>query len=156
VLKALGPEKSVVSGLIVLALGHLWLARVPLQPDYTVDVLPALLLIAAGVALSFTPSTMVIASGIPPERAGLASGLSNASSQIGAAIGVAVLGAILAASVGSGAGAAQQAAIASGFAAAFTVAAALALSAAALASVLLLPRRNAVQAAESAPAAERR
>jgi predicted MFS family arabinose efflux permease len=141
ILKALGPERSVVIGLVVLALGHLWLARVPLTPDYTVDVLPALLLIAAGVALSFTPSTMVIASGIPSAKSGLASGLSNSSSQIGAAIGVAVLGAILVSQVAPG-GAAEQSAVAAGFSAAFTTAAALALAGAALASVLLFRGRD--------------
>jgi EmrB/QacA subfamily drug resistance transporter len=139
-LKTLGPDKSVVLGLVLLALGHLWLARVPSQPDYAADVLPALLFIACGVALSFTPSTMVIASGIPTERSGLASGLSNASSQIGAAIGVAVLGAILAAQVGQAAAPGPEA-LSAGFASAFGTAAGLALAAAALASVLLLGRR---------------
>ncbi|MFC0678720.1 MFS transporter [Lysobacter korlensis] len=140
VLRALAPETVVLIGLLVLAAGHLWLARSPLGPSYFADVLPALLLIAAGVALSFTPSTMVIASGVPAERSGLASGLSNASSQIGAAIGIAMLGAIVAA--GAAGSAAGPADLLDGFRGAFGTAAGLALVAAAITSSLVLRRRG--------------
>jgi EmrB/QacA subfamily drug resistance transporter len=140
-LRAWAPERVVLVGLLTLATGHLWLARSPLGATYWIDVLPALFLIAAGVALSFTPSTMVIASGVPAERAGLVSGLSNASSQIGAAIGIALLGALVAAGVASGAG--QSAAgLAEGFRLAFGTAAVLAAVAAGLATLLHIPKSD--------------
>jgi EmrB/QacA subfamily drug resistance transporter len=164
VLRALPPETVVLIGLVVLAAGHLWLARSPLGPTYFADVLPALMLIAAGVALSFTPSTMVIASGVPAERSGLASGMANASSQIGAAIGIALLGAIVAASApagdagaGAGAGAAE---LLGGFRGAFATAAGLALIAAAATSVLVVrgrrARAGAAEPGTAPPAADRR
>ena len=65
VLDAIGPVRSLVLGLVVLAAGHLWLAYVPAGPGYVVAVLPGLLLVATGVALSFTPTTMVLASAVP-------------------------------------------------------------------------------------------
>ena len=44
-----GVRKLLVTGLTLLALGMLWLARVPADADYVSDLLPAFL--AAGVAI---------------------------------------------------------------------------------------------------------
>ena len=90
VLDAIGPVRSLVLGLVVLAAGHLWLAYVPAGSGYAVAVLPGLLLVATGVALSFTPTTMVLASAVPGTHTGLASGLAGASMQVGGALGTAV------------------------------------------------------------------
>ena len=94
VLRRFGPRRSLVSGLLVLALGHLWLAYPPAGDGYTVAVLPGLLLVATGVALSFTPTTMLIASAAPDSHAGLASGLASSATQVGAALGTATFTAI--------------------------------------------------------------
>ena len=61
---------------------------------YGVAVLPGLLLVALGVALSFTPTTMVIASAVPDAQAGMASGLAGSATQVGAALGTAMFTAI--------------------------------------------------------------
>ena len=59
------------------------------------------MLVATGVALSFTPTTVVIAAAMPETHAGLASGLAGSATQIGAALGTATFTAIgLAASGG--------------------------------------------------------
>jgi hypothetical protein len=102
----------------VLATGHLWLAHAPEQAGYLVAVLPGLLLVASGVALSFTPTTMVIASAAPDSHAGLASGLASSATQIGAALGTAAFTAI---ALGG-----------AGFSAAFSAAAVVAVVTAAL------------------------
>lgn len=142
VLRRLGPPRTTTLGLVVLAAGHLWLARSPGVPSYVVGVLPGLLLVAAGVALSFTPTTMVVASGVPLARSGLASGLAGTGTQVGAALGVSVFTAVAAAvtataSARSGDAEVTRAALAAGFQAAFTAAATVALVAAALGAVLL-------------------
>jgi EmrB/QacA subfamily drug resistance transporter len=127
VLGRLGPARSLVVGLVVLASGHLWLAHAP-GSGYLVAVLPGLLLVASGVALSFTPTTMVVASAVPSSHTGLASGLAAASMQVGAAVGTAafiVVGASSSRQVGG-------ALDASGFSAAFTAAAVVALVTASL------------------------
>jgi predicted MFS family arabinose efflux permease len=134
VLRSLGPERSLVFGLVVLAAGHLLLARTPTEARYVVDVLPALLLVAAGVALSFTPTTMVIAAAVPAARAGLASGLASSATQVGAALGLAAFTAVAVFSTGSGEG--PGAVSVDGFAAAFAAAGALALTTAAVALAL--------------------
>ena len=139
VVRALGPQGSLVLGLVVLAAGHLWLARTPSSAAYLLDVLPGLLLVATGVALSFTPTTMVMASGVSSARAGLVSGLAGSSTQVGAALGTAAFTAVaLTASDGVGS---EVAVIPSrGFSAAFTAAAAVALVTATLGSTLLTRR----------------
>jgi EmrB/QacA subfamily drug resistance transporter len=94
VLRNLGPRWSLVTGLVILATGHLWLAYAPNGIGYASAVLPGLVLVATGVALSFTPTTMVIASAAPDAHAGLASGLANSATQVGAALGTAAFTAI--------------------------------------------------------------
>lgn len=135
IIRALGPERTLTLGLLLLAGGHLWLSRVPSDASYSVDVLPGLLVASAGVALSFTPSTMVIASGIPSAQSGLASGLATASSQIGAAVGVAAFSAVMAAGTQSGS-------ITNGFQSAFGAAGMLAMAAASIAVVFLRSPRK--------------
>lgn len=127
VLGAWGPLRTLVVGLVVLAGGHLWLAGAP-GSGYAVDVLPGLLLVATGVALSFTPTTMVLASAVPATHTGLASGLAGASMQVGAAVGTAAF-VVTGAASGDRVGGALDAA---GFSAAFTAAALVALATALL------------------------
>jgi len=131
-LRVLGPRRSLVVGLLVLAAGHLWLAHAPSEAGYLVAVLPGLLLVAVGIALSFTPTTMVIASAVPDAHAGLASGLAGSASQVGAALGTATFIAI-AVRVGGGSGGVL---VASGFSAAFTAAAVVAIATAVLGTTI--------------------
>ncbi len=94
VLRLIGPRWSLVAGLAILAVGHLWLAYAPDEVGYALAVLPGLLLVATGVAFSFTPTTMVIASAASDSHAGLASGLASSATQVGAALGTAAFTAI--------------------------------------------------------------
>jgi EmrB/QacA subfamily drug resistance transporter len=137
ILRALGPQRTLVVGLVILAAGHLWLANAPQDAGYVVAVLPGLLLAAIGVALSFTPTTMVIASATPDTHTGLASGLAGAATQVGAALGTATFTA-----VGISAGGPVRDTLAStGFSAAFTAAAVVALTTAALGATIAHQRR---------------
>ncbi|MBD8870601.1 MFS transporter [Nocardioides donggukensis] len=132
-LRAHGVRRTMITGLLVLAAGHLWLAQAPGGGGYAVSVLPGLVLVAVGVALSFTPTTMAITSAVPPEHTGLASGMAGSATQVGAALGTAGF-----VSLGVAAGGAGDTLTPAGFAAAFTAAAAVALATAGLAT--LLPR----------------
>lgn len=86
-----GAGRILIPGLVAIALGLAWFARLPVDGAYVVDVLPSMLLIGAGVGTSF-PALMTLAmSGATPEDAGLASGLVNTTAQVGAAVGLAVL-----------------------------------------------------------------
>jgi predicted MFS family arabinose efflux permease len=120
VLRSVGPRWSLVAGLVILAAGHLWLGHAPAGGGYLGAVLPGLVLVAAGVALSFTPTTMVIASAAPDTHAGLASGLASSTTQVGAALGTAAFTTIALADDSTG------------FPAAFTAAALVAIATALL------------------------
>ena len=58
-----GPEKVAVTGLGLLVVAHLLFATIGSGTPYVWGVLPVLLIAAAGVTFSFTPTTLVLANG---------------------------------------------------------------------------------------------
>ncbi|GAA5040060.1 hypothetical protein GCM10023259_006850 [Thermocatellispora tengchongensis] len=95
-----GPAALVTAGFVVIALGFVFLAQVGAETPWTV-ALPGLVLLGAGSGLLYAPLMTVSVSGVPPARAGMASGLVNAFFPLGTAIGVTVFGALLSAQVGA-------------------------------------------------------
>jgi EmrB/QacA subfamily drug resistance transporter len=86
-----GVRRLIVTGLTLLAIGMLWLARVPADASFVTDLLPAFLL--AGVAIGLcAPSAQIGAlSGVSESTSGLASGLVETMREIGGAAGVAAV-----------------------------------------------------------------
>jgi EmrB/QacA subfamily drug resistance transporter len=93
-LNRMGPQLVSLIGLLLLVVAHLLLATVDNGDSYLLQVLPALMVAATGVAFSFTPTTLVISEGIAARNSGVSSGLASATAQIGGAIGIAVFGAL--------------------------------------------------------------
>ncbi len=141
-----GGRAVLVTGLVLLLAGMLWLTRLPVRADYVLDVLPMMVAIAGG-GLVLPALTGLGMSGAAADDAGLASGLFNTSQQVGMAIGVAVLSTLAASRTSAelAAGASEAAALTSGYRLAFTVAAGL-LAAALLVSVTVLRRPGALSA----------
>ncbi len=138
------PRVPIVAGL-GLASGGLWLMST-LDPgsSYGAHVLPALVLVAAGLGTALVP-VMALATGDAEERdGGLASGLMTSAQQVGGAIGIAVLTTVATGRTGdvAAAGAGPLQALTDGFAAAFRVEAAVMLAAGVLAAVLLRRARR--------------
>jgi sugar phosphate permease len=106
-------------------------------------VLPALVILAIGLGMSFVPITIAATTGVAPQDSGLASGLLNTTQQVGGSLGLAILSTISTTRVTHAldAGAALPVALTHGFKGAFIVAAILCAAGAALALVLL-PRRK--------------
>lgn len=121
-----GAEHVVIGGCALLTAAHLIFATAAPDSSYVVHVLPGLALAAAGVALSFTPTTLILAEEISRRDAGVGSGLASASAQLGGMLGIAVFGAVDAAASASTAGSTA------GLSAAFLVAAGFAAVAGAL------------------------
>jgi len=94
-----GPERVVSAGCALLTIAHLIFAAATPSSSYAVQVLPGRALAAAGVALSFTPTTLVLAREVSQRDAGVGSGLASASAQLGGMFGIAVFGAVDAAAV---------------------------------------------------------
>ncbi|MFW6691587.1 MFS transporter [Streptomyces sp. MAR4 CNX-425] len=137
-----GPKPLIVTGLLALAGGMLWLSFARADGTFAADVLPASLLAAVGMSLAFIPSLGTALSSARPEEGGLASGIVNTSYQVGSALGLAVMTAVAAAHGSRELG--NPVALTNGFSAAFLGAAGLA-AAGALASLVTL---------RTAPAAE--
>ena len=136
-----GPRAVLIPSLILLMAALALLTRTPVDGDYVVDLLPAMLLFGIGAGMSF-PALMTLAmSGASPSDAGLASGLVNTTQQVGGALGLAVL-TTLATSRTDGLledGASTASALTEGYQLAFAVGAALLVVAVALAA-FVLPR----------------
>jgi hypothetical protein len=81
---ALGP---VLAGVAVLAF-----VRLPTNPNYWVDIFPALLLFSLGLSLTVAPLTTTVLADANPGDAGVASGVNNAIARIAGLLAVAVLG----------------------------------------------------------------
>jgi len=134
-----GIKANLVIGLLLLAAALVLFATTPLDGRFAADVLPASLIAALGMSLSYIPATISGMSGARPEETGLASGLINTSYQIGSALGLAAMVAVAAAQTAGRieAGAARVVALNGGFHAAFLGAAVVAAAGALLALVFL-------------------
>ncbi|MBF8291134.1 MAG: hypothetical protein HW391_2102, partial [Chloroflexi bacterium] len=74
--------------LALMAIGLAFLARLPVEADYVVDILPALFLLGLGFGLAF-PTLMALGmSGATEHDSGLASGLLMTTQQVGGALGL--------------------------------------------------------------------
>jgi MFS family permease len=144
-----GPGPALVTGLAVLAAGLAWLALIRPTGSYLIDVLPASLVAALGMALAFIPSLGTALSAARPEEGGLAAGIVNTSYQVGSALGLAAMTALAAAHGADELG--NLPALTDGYSAAFLGAAGVA-AAAAVISALSLRRRGATTPAGAEPA----
>ena len=90
----LGFKPVLVAGMVLVTIGLLWFSRLPVDGDYVSQVLPPMIIAAAGLGFAFVPVTIAAVSGVSHDDSGLASGLLNTSQQIGGALGLAVLATI--------------------------------------------------------------
>lgn len=137
-----GTRRVLLPGLLLITVGLGILGRLPVHGTYVIDVLPAMLLLGAGVGLAFPALTTLAMSGATEEDAGLISGLVNTTNQMGAGLGLAVLATVSATHTAHLAHqhAATAQALTDGYRMAFLVACALVVAATVLAATLLRRR----------------
>ncbi|MER5641790.1 MFS transporter [Kitasatospora sp. NPDC002227] len=144
-----GPKPLIVAGLFILAAGLFWLSFARPHGNFWVDVLPASLVAAIGMAVAFIPSLGTAISAARPEEGGLASGIVNTSYQVGSALGLAAMTAVASSYGADKLG--DVSSLTDGFSAAFIGAAAVAVVGGLLAIAMLRsPRPEAAAAAEAA------
>jgi len=90
------PRALIAAGMMLGALGTLYLTRIRVDSSYAADVLPALIAIGAGLGLVFSTSIANATLGVEPGDSGVASATVNASQQVGGSLGVALLSTIAA------------------------------------------------------------
>nr|WP_127892697.1 MFS transporter [Streptomyces sp. S10(2018)] len=137
-----GAYRVLLAGLVLIVSGMALLSRAPVDGGYLTDVLPPMLLLAAGFAAAMPALTGLAMSGAREEDAGLASGLFNTTQVVGGSLGLAALSALAAARTDGllGRGSATVTATAEGYQLAFRVAAVVATGALVLAAVVLRRR----------------
>ncbi|MBA4863352.1 MFS transporter [Streptomyces sp. PSKA54] len=82
---------TLLPGLLLLAAGLLWLARLPVEGSFVADLLGPTVLTGLGLGLAFVPLTALGVSGVDARHAGVAGGLINTTRQVGGALGLALL-----------------------------------------------------------------
>src|SRR3954462_6425586 len=145
-----GPKNVLVTGMSVLAAGMAALSFVRPSGSFWVDVLPASLVAATGMAFAFIPSLGIALSSARPEEGGLAAGLVNTSYQVGSALGLAVTTALATSHGAKQLG--NISALTSGYAKAFVGAGVVAVAGAILAGITLWTRPAAPAPSQGAPA----
>src|SRR5687767_9664613 len=144
VIARFGPKAPIVAGMLLLAVGMAIMSLVRADGTFVVDVLPASLVAATGMALAFIPSLGTAIQSAKPEEGGLASGIVNTSYQVGSALGLAVMTAVATSQGADRLG--DVASLTDAYSAAFLGAAAIAVIGALVAAVLLRTPKETAQA----------
>jgi MFS family permease len=134
-----GIKKPLGVGLGLMALGLLLFARVPVDGNVFIDVIPATLAIGLGGGIAFNPLLLSAMGDVKPEESGLASGIVNTAFMMGGALGLAVLASLADFRTDSllDSGESTLSALTEGFHAAFLLGAAFVIAAAAVGLALL-------------------
>ena len=130
----IGLRTVLTAGPIAVAFGFGLLSRMPAAPmNYWADVLPGLLMLALGMAISVAPLTTAVMNSVSDDHVGVASGVNNATARIAGLVATALLGPVL---IDAGV---DGASLVSGFGVAALVGGGLALASAAASWTLIAP-----------------
>ena len=137
-----GPGRPLTLGMVLIAVGLVWLGQVSADGSYASDVLVPFILAGAGIGMTFVSVTVAGMSGARPAEVGLASGLINTSRTIGGSLGLAILATLATTRTANLLGhTSVHNALTSGFQRAFVLSGIFA-GVGALASALLIPMRR--------------
>jgi EmrB/QacA subfamily drug resistance transporter len=99
VVERIGSKVVVATGLSAAAVGLIMASRLTAGASYP-EVLIALVVLAAGLALVMPPATESIMGSLPLAKAGVGSAVNDTTRQVGGALGVAVLGSVMSSTYG--------------------------------------------------------
>ncbi|MDB5438101.1 MAG: transporter, partial [Caulobacteraceae bacterium] len=91
----IGSRLPLAIGPLGVAAGLLLVLRIGPDADYLTTVLPAILVMAIGMAGAVAPLTTAVLSSVPASHTGSASGLNSALARIGGVVATALLGGVL-------------------------------------------------------------
>src|SRR4029078_911246 len=86
-----GIRMPIVIGFPAFALGILLFARAPVDGNYFVDILPAMLLQGFGAGVAFKPLLLAAMGDVEPQDSGLASRVANTAFMMGGALALAIV-----------------------------------------------------------------
>ena len=93
--KRIGTRQTVAGGLVLLAAGIGILSRLADVPSYA-QVAGGMVVMAVGMALAMSPTTGLLMSAVPRNRAGMGSAMNDTTRELGGSLGIAVLGSVMA------------------------------------------------------------
>ncbi|MDQ1503954.1 MAG: hypothetical protein QOD57_1681, partial [Actinomycetota bacterium] len=98
--RRIGTRRTVAGGLVLVATGIGILSQLPDTPGYA-HVALGMVVMAVGMALAMAPTTGLLMSAVPRNRAGMGSAMNDTTRELGGALGIAVLGSVMASSYAS-------------------------------------------------------
>jgi EmrB/QacA subfamily drug resistance transporter len=91
----IGPRLPMGIGPLIAAVGVALLIRVDRDPNYLLEVLPALIPFGVGLAMTVAPLTTTVLDSVAERQAGIASGANNAVARVAGLLAIAALGAVI-------------------------------------------------------------
>jgi Na+/melibiose symporter-like transporter len=147
-----GPRLLMSVGGAVATVGLVLLTRLGADSSYAGSILPALVVVGAGVGLVFVPLSNTALSGVTDQDAGVASALVSTTQQVGGSLGIALLNTIFTTTTANYLlthDSVRNAAL-HGYSVAFTVCAALTAASAVVSFAIVRQRRTTSAASQSA------
>jgi MFS family permease len=95
VIDRFGTARLIVLGFAFMVAGYVLFLRIDLDPVYAAVILPTMLLVGSGFALTFPSLNVQATNGVDEHEQGMVSGLLNTSVQVGGAIFLAVVTAVV-------------------------------------------------------------
>src|SRR5918998_2843262 len=90
-----GTAPLITAGLLSFVAGYALFIPIDASPAYPFAILPTMLLLGVGFALTYPAVNMAATSGVADHEQGLASGLVSTSFQLGGAVGLAIITAVI-------------------------------------------------------------
>ncbi|MDB5163610.1 MAG: transporter [Candidatus Saccharibacteria bacterium] len=90
-----GKRRVVSAGMLTIALGILIISTVGIASSY-LHLVFGIVVMALGIGLAMSPTTDLLMSAVPKNRAGMGSAMNDTTRELGGALGIAVLGSLLA------------------------------------------------------------
>ncbi len=90
-----GKRRSVAAGMMTVAIGTVVLATIGVDSSY-LHLVAGMVILAFGMGTAMSPTTDLLMSAVPKERAGMGSAMNDTTRELGGALGIAVLGSVLA------------------------------------------------------------
>ena len=87
-----GPRLPLVAGPLIVAGGYLLMMRVASDGRYLAAVLPGVITMSMGMAISVAPLTSTVMASVDARHSGVASGINNAVSRLASLLAVAIVG----------------------------------------------------------------
>jgi EmrB/QacA subfamily drug resistance transporter len=87
-----GTKRIVGLGLASMSVGFFWASTLTATSSYWGVIVPQMIFMAAGLALTTAPATESIMGSLPKEKAGVGSAVNDTTREIGGTLGVAVVG----------------------------------------------------------------